>query len=128
MGMIGMFRRPHWIRRWEKGRIDFQTQLNVQPLNSNDLKTLPEGQRVGKRVKAFGDKPLVVADQKTGQRGDWLYYCGRWYECVSCIMRDHTMVGHYRSEFCLIGESEREENLVSPAGPAKPLKQGRKAK
>lgn len=119
MGVIGMFRRPHWIRRWgEGGRTDFKANLNVQPLGANDLKALPEGLRQTKRLKAWGNDKLTAGDQQTGQQGDWLYYDGRWYECVSCIAWDHTLLSHYRSEFCLVDGSVAKKNLEPPAESA----------
>lgn len=116
MGVIGMFRRPHWIRRWgPDGRRDFKTALNVQPLGSNELKSLPEGARTTRRLKAYGPLELTPADQKNRQRGDWLYYRGRWYICVSCVLWDHTIVGHYCSELVEISETERSPNTDPPA-------------
>lgn len=118
MGIIGMFRRPTWIRRWSSdGRHDSKIMLNVQPLSSNDLKALPEGNRQDKRLKAFGDFELTASDQQSQQRGDWMYYRGRWYVCLSCILRDHTAVGHYRSEWVSVSEAERAANLVPPVEP-----------
>ena len=110
-----MFRRPTWIRRWgPNGRRDFKVMLNVQPLSANELKALPEGTRQDKRLKAFGSYELTATDQHGQQRGDWMYYRGRWYVCVSCILRDHTAVGHFRSEWESVSEAERPANLVSP--------------
>lgn len=118
MGAIGMFRRPTWIRRWgPDGRKDFKVRLDVQPLGSDDVKMLPEGARRDKRLKAFGSVELTPADQLKQQRGDWMYYRGKWYVCLSCILRDHTVVGHYRSEFEIISEAERPANLVPPVEP-----------
>lgn len=115
MGIIGMFRRPIWIRRWgENGREDFQMRLNVQPLTADELQALPEGLRKTKRLKAWGPSLLTVADQETERRGDWIYYCGTWYECVSCIMWDHTPLGHYESQFCQVDGSISKANLEPP--------------
>ena len=33
---------------------------------------------------------------------DWLYYHGRWYECKSCQLWDHTILSHYESEFVVV--------------------------
>lgn len=118
MGIIGMFRRPIWIRRWgPDGRHDFKIMLNVQPLSANELKALPEGTRQDKRLKAFGSYELTATDQHSQQRGDWMYYRGRWYVCLSCILRDHTAVGHFRSEWESVSEAERPANLVPPIEP-----------
>lgn len=124
--MIGIFRRPHWIRRWGNGaRKDFKTKLNVQPMSSDDLQALPEGLRQTKRLKAWGSISLTAADQKLKKMGDWLYYGGRWYECVSCIRWDHTPLAHYESEFCMVDGSVAAKNLEPPqATPQTPPEEG----
>ena len=83
--------------------------LNVQPLSSNDLQALPEGERTVKRVKAYGSERLASADEYLGIPGDRLYYHGLWYECKSSVMWDHTLLSHYESEFVLLPESEQED-------------------
>lgn len=126
MGIIGMFRRPTWIRRWgEDGRRDFQMPLNVQPLSADELQALPEGLRKTKRLKAWGPSLLTAADQTTQQRGDWMYYGGLWYECVSCVKWDHTPLSHYESQFCQVDGSVAKANLEPPAAsPAPPAQEG----
>ena len=106
MGIVGMFRRPIWIRRWgADGRHDFQMRLNVQPLRADELQALPEGLRQTKRLKAWGPSLLTAADQSMQQRGDWMYYCGRWYECVSSRFSGNTILRHWTSTFQLIPAS-----------------------
>lgn len=119
---IGIFRRKFVVRRFgEEATVDgygvapysdTTAFLNVQPLSKDELKTLPEGEQRTKRMKAFGDLVFTTADQSTGRRGDWLFYqgkmdqAGHWYECVSSLGWDHTMLGHCRSEFVLVAEAE----------------------
>lgn len=119
---LGIFRRAFVVRRFGAEKVingygvaaynDEVTSLNVQPLSKDELQALPEGERSVKRMKAFGDLLFTAADQSTGRRGDWLFYQGRmdpeghWYECVSSLGWDHTMLGHCRSEFVLVSESE----------------------
>lgn len=119
---LGIFRRAFTIRRFGEENFvdgygvasytDEVTSLNVQPLSKDELQALPEGERRTKRMKAFGDLVFTTADQSTGRRGDWLFYQGRmdpeghWYECVSSLGWDHTMLGHCRSEFVQVSEAE----------------------
>lgn len=119
---VGIFRRKFVIRRFgEENTVegygvaafsDTTASLNVQPLSKDELKALPEGEQRTKRMKAFGDMVFTTADQSTGRRGDWLFYQGKmdpeghWYECVSSLGWDHTMLGHCRSEFVLVSEAE----------------------
>lgn len=113
---LGIFRRKFTIRRFGTEEIidgyahttfeDTETALNVQPMSSDDLQALPEGERRVKRLKAYGDLTFTTADQSTGRRGDWLLYYGHWYECVSSLGWDHTILSHCKSEFVEVAEAE----------------------
>ena len=113
---FGIFRRKFKIRRFGEDEIingyahaiytDTETSLNVQPLSADELLALPEGERRTKRLKAYGDLIFTTADQSTGRRGDWLLYGGKWYECVSSLDWDHTMLSHCKSEFVEVAETE----------------------
>lgn len=119
---FGIFKREFVVRRFGDEKIingygvasysDTTARLNVQPLSKDEIQALPEGEQKTKRMKAFGDLVFTSADQSTGRRGDWLFYQGsidpegHWYECVSSIGWDHTMLSHCRSEFVLVSEAE----------------------
>lgn len=121
MGLT-MFRREFVVRRFGKEEIidgygtapyqDTVEALNVQPLSADELQALPEGERKITRMKAFSDFLFHTADQSAGHRGDWLFYRGRmdpeghWYECVSSLGWDHTMLAHGKSEFVQVAEAE----------------------
>ena len=121
---LGIFRRTFTLRRFSamedvngyavSSYADEVTTLDVQPLSSEELQALPEGERAVKRMKAFGDTVLTAADEETETRGDWLFYQGRmdpeghWYQCVSSVGWDHTLIGHCRSEFVQVSETEAE--------------------
>ena len=55
--------------------------------------------RAIKRIKAIGVNQFNPTDEETGTQGDRLYYEGKWYECKSCQLWDHTILSHYESEF-----------------------------
>lgn len=126
---ISIFRRSFVIRRFDEecsigGHSaalyhDTVTELDVQPLSADELKALPEGERRTKRMKAFGDTVLRTSEEETGQRGDWLFYQGKmdqkghWYECVSSVGWDHTLLGHCKSEFVMVSEAE-SSNMGRP--------------
>lgn len=119
---FGIFKREFVVRRFGDERIingygvasysDTTARLNVQPLSQDEIQALPEGEQKTKRMKAFGDLVFAAADQSTGRRGDWLFYQGsmdpdgHWYECVSSVGWDHTLLHHCRSEFVLVSEAE----------------------
>ena len=116
---IGLFKRQYTVRLYEAQTIkdgyssapyaDKVMRLNVQPLSPDDLMALPEGDRTVKRVKSIGPDKFNSADEFTGTPGAHLYYQGQWYECKSCVMWDHTILSHYRSEFVILPQSEQEE-------------------
>lgn len=124
MIVTDIFKKDYFIRRFGQQEIirghavsdfeDIKTKLNVQPLNPDELQSLPEGERSVKRIKAFGHYPLRAADQTTETPGDWLYYKGCWYECKSSVDWDHTLLAHFRSEFVIVPETELEENIKPP--------------
>ena len=127
---IKIFRRKYTVRRFGPQEDvsggyttapfeDVVTPLNVQPLSTKELMALPEGDRSTKRVKAFGDLQLTAADQYQGTPGDWLFYRGAWYKCVSALPWDHTMLAHCRSEFIIVPEGELPFNMEPPGGPPK---------
>ena len=114
---IGLFKRPHAVRRYGQQSIsgghasapysDSVELMNVQPLSSDDLQALPEGDRAVKRVKSFGKARLSAADDSAGTPGDRLFYDGKWYECVSSVGWLHTPLSHWRSEFVLLPHGDQ---------------------
>lgn len=129
MSIIGIFRRKFTIRRFGEEEIvdgyghttyeDTTAYLNVQPLSADELQALPEGERRTKRLKAYGDYTFTTADQSNGRRGDWLLYYGHWYECVSSLGWDHTILSHCKSEFVEIPTAEAAPYLADVSGGKK---------
>lgn len=110
--LTGFFKHSYIVRRFGAetivdgfsgaGHTDSTVVLDVQPLTSDDLQALPEGQRTVRRIKSLGADRFTPADEETGTPGDWLYYDGRWFECKSCQMMNLTLLSHYESEFTLV--------------------------
>ncbi|MFG6334789.1 MAG: hypothetical protein K1W20_04860 [Lachnospiraceae bacterium] len=109
---LGIFKRTYTLRRFEKtqivrGRVraaytDSMVSLDVQPLTSDDIMTLPEGMRRKKNVRVFGRLPMYTADEKTGTLADRIYYRGEWYECVGVSTWGNTPVGQTEAVYGLI--------------------------
>ena len=116
---IGLFKRRYTIRHYGPQAIvngyasapytDMTARLDVQPLSADDLMALPEGERTVKRVKSYGPDKLISANEFSGTPADRLFYGGYWYECVSSVMWDHTILSHYKSEFTLLPQRDQEE-------------------
>lgn len=80
--------------------------LNVQPVVSTELKNLPEGDRVTKGIKSYGDFPVQTADVEKGIRADRLFYAGEWYECISSSYFEHTPLSHWKSIYTQVSEAD----------------------
>jgi len=110
--MIGIFHKPYTIRRHGEQTVkrglasapytDGTERLNVQPQPVDDFEARDEGDAVVKRLKSWGRNKLTSADEINSIPGDLLYYNGAWYECISSVMWDHTMLAHYRSDFVIL--------------------------
>lgn len=75
--------------------------LQVDP---DQMESLPDGQRIAKVLKGWGDVEFKTSDAVAGRTADRVLYNGHWYECTSCVFLDHTILNHYRMEFTRIPE------------------------
>jgi len=120
---IGLFKKPYTIRRHGEQTVtdgyawypytDIITRLNVQPQAPNEFDAAPEGDRTIKRLKSWGPAQLTSANEYTGQPGDYLFYKGIWYECLSSVEWDHTMLRHFQSDFTAL-PAEKQPDPPSP--------------
>lgn len=124
---IALFNKPYWVRRFGKQRNvrgyitadkeDFVVRIHVHP-GTSQQSALPEGERRVTRLEGHGNVPLVAADQTTGKKGDLLYYAGEWYECVSSLKFDHTILSHWNYLFTLVpGETKNVDTEDPPETP-----------
>lgn len=105
---ITLFNKKYWIRRFGEQRVvrgyvtsdwsEFVASIHVHP-GSSQQTALPEGERRLKRLEGHGNIELYPADQTANRKGDLLFYHGEWYECVSCVMFDHTYLSHWNYQF-----------------------------
>lgn len=122
---ITIFNRKHWVRRFGpqvnvKGFLkasyaDMVVSIHVHPVGANTMQALPEGERMVKRLEGHNcDVELYASNQDTGQRGDLLYYHGAWYECVSAVLWDHTLLSHWNYQFTLVPKDVANSLELSP--------------
>lgn len=123
---IRLFNKKYWVRRFGlqkevKGYLvstyrDFVASLHLHPTGTDTMQANPEGLRRVKRIEGHGETALVTADETTGRKGDMVYYCGRWYECISSQMWDRTILSHYNYLFIAVSEdSAGSTDLVAPS-------------
>ena len=124
---ITLFNRLYWIRRFGKQRNvkgylvsdhkDFGASLHIHVSGTDQMQPNPEGQRKMKRLEGHGMEDLVAADEKTNRKGDLLWYRGDWYECVSSMLYDHTILCHYNYQFVLVPhDASGSIDLEPPVG------------
>ena len=121
---VGIFNKKYVARRFgkpieKKGFLkcsseDFVISLNVHPLGTDQLQALPEGQRTIKRLEAQSSVEMLAADESSEQKGDLLFYQGRWYECVSSQLWDHTVLSHWNLQFVLVPEDGSVSYDIKP--------------
>lgn len=112
MSNITLFNKKYRVRRFDDERIvkgyftathrDFTVSLHVHPSGADTIQANPEGARKVKRLEAHGTVILRAADQDTGQKGDLLYYHGAWYECISAVEYEHTLLSHWNYVFVIV--------------------------
>ena len=122
MGTLGIFKKWHVIRKFGKERPDgteyhdYLAFLNVQPLQSKEIMTLPEGERRYKRVKVIGSNKydLRCVDDDLGVPGDWLFYRGKWYRCEFANARDATPAGQTTAQFVEVKDTYDSVVMEAP--------------
>lgn len=121
--MHSIWKRPYVLRRYKaqknrkgyyaRGYTETTVMLDVQTVNASATVT-KEGKRPTKQIRSFGSFPIKAADVKSATQGDRLFFEGEWYECTSCVRREHTPLAHYRSEFTLVSEAISNSDLNTP--------------
>lgn len=116
--MIAFFKKPYTVKRYGSqknvdgyataGYADIENiLLDVQEISDTSTNE-PSGSRNSKRICSFGQFKFTAAEYpKT--KGDKIKYNDKWYECVSCVERDNTLVHHFYAEFVLCPDRGEEE-------------------
>ena len=117
--MLALFKKKYIVRRYGKQSFedgyeksnheDFVALLDVQPLTSDELQALPEGERVVRRFKAFGASALKTADVSNGTKADLVFIDGAWYEVKSSNPWRHiSLLAHNYVELVLVDKQPKE--------------------
>jgi len=93
---------------------DLEIIADVQPVTRNNSMT-EAGAEFSSRVKTWTDAELTPCDPDKGVKGDWLYHQGKWYQCVSSVNDNNTILSHWTSEFEQVSDTEPPTLLKSPA-------------
>jgi len=108
---MSRFRKPYTIIRrapgqyvhgiWQEGAAqEIVIEASVQPLNEQEVQTLPEGKRSGKAFKLFTGTELYEADQETesqdGRSADHIVIGGKAYEILRVLPYQAGLINHYK--------------------------------
>jgi len=74
-------------------------QASIQPLSGEDVKMLPEGARVGDKVKVYTDTNLQVLGEALRIEPDVIVWRGHDYKCISVDVRQMGVIPHYKYIF-----------------------------
>lgn len=118
---ISIFNKPYTVRRFGEQKIikgyatceheDITVHIHVHP-GSDQVKANPQGITRAKRLEGHGSVELFTANEQTNRQGDLLNYNGEWYECVSCVFWDHTLLKHYNYQFALVPRAAKTTHSV----------------
>ena len=50
-------------------------------------------------IKVFCDEEILPENSATGQKGDWIFFQGRWFECKSTRLSENTPLRHWTATF-----------------------------
>lgn len=91
---------------------DIQTSTRNNTMNT-------EGANLTSRIKVWTDEQLTPTDEGSEQLGDWIYYSGRWFQCISSLFACNTLISHWVSEFDIVPLSDPKSTIPPSVVPGK---------
>lgn len=73
----------------------------IQPLNANEIRNLPEGERTIGSIKIYTSTKLAVAQEGSTESGDIVVFQNRYYWCkyqnpyMSGLIEHYKFIAHY---------------------------------
>ena len=100
---VRRFSPPHTVEGYLTGGYeDFAASLHLFPAQADTQEAPGEGARRVRHLEGRGEIELFPADQDIGRPGDWVLWQGRWYECVSAVRWDSTLLSHWDYQFIAV--------------------------
>lgn len=112
---MNFFKKPHTLRRYfspiyERGYSTIPYEDIVLPMDVQTMEnvsvTIEDGTRSVQQLKVFCDFEILVENQGTQQKGDRLWFQGKWFECKSSRLSENTPLRHWTSTFVECLDSE----------------------
>ena len=107
---ITLFNRDYVMRRYGadgKSYSDQTVSIHLHPMEHGSG-TWPEQQGIVRQISGHGNVEIREASLTDGNKADRVYYCGRWYECVSSVYYDRTHLSHWNYSFVEVPEDAME--------------------
>lgn len=103
---ITIFNREYTMRRFAQDGTYEDSVISVHLHASENGGGSPwaETQGIVRNLQGHGMVPLREADLEAGTKADRVLYRGRWYECTSSVLYDHTSLAHYNYQFIVTPE------------------------
>jgi len=78
---------------------------SFQPLNGEELATLPEGERAGDQRKVYTQSALRTTDQAAGVQADRVSQDGTVFYEVRQVERERAVLPHYKARLVRVQET-----------------------
>lgn len=109
------FKRPHLLRRYSApeivdgySSIPYEDMTFMMDIQTTDRQSSTDeaGTKTIQRLKIFCDSEIYAEDETTGQKGDRVWFQGKWFECTSSRLSENTPLRHWTTTFtqCLTQE------------------------
>lgn len=107
---ITIFNREYVMRRFapDGSYEDSTISVHLHASENGGGSPWAESQGIVRQVQGHGMVPLREADLEAGTKADRVFYRGRWYECTSSTLYDHTSLAHYNYSFIVVPEDAIE--------------------
>lgn len=111
---ITIFNRDYTLRRFapDGSYEDMTVNIHMHEQESGGGTPWSEQKGIVKQAQGHGMVPIREASLADGTRADRVLYRGRWYECTSCTLYDHTALSHYNYSFIALPEDAIETITV----------------
>ena len=106
---ISFFNKEYLMRRYDLNDTPTESVISIH-LHEEEHGSgqWAESQGVVRTLSGHGMVELFEADYEEGTQGDRVLYRGRWYECVSCVYHDRTILNHFNYKFIVVPEDAAE--------------------
>lgn len=102
------FKREYKLRRFKQAvvvdgyaSIPYEELTVLADIQTTDrsMTTAFDGTVEVQSIKVFCDEELLPENSASGQKGDWIWFQGKWFECKSTRLSENTPLRHWTATF-----------------------------